>query len=310
MYQTKTVGNDRVRQILDEYIDTIVQTGHIPVPFLLLQGPSWLGKMNVAYTAAEKLLWIYMKQDSVVLEDRSLELEKPHTIKISSDEEITRADGSLYVDMGIREVHQRMVRSPVGQRKALLIEDIERLTDSAANALLKILEEPLPWRIIIATTSQVGGVLPTILSRALLFSFYPTNDNGIDDYIQQTEWLQWYDREFLYAIATGRPGVLDELLQNPDHLILLQTAFHAVTSVNASAKKLPSMTETYTTLTPLIKAGIEKIFLQAYIYYAAKRHQWNYVTLAQETFVLCDYAINTEHILFDFVSRLYVTSWA
>ena len=85
-----------------------------------------------------------MKQDSIVLEDHSLELEKPHTIKISSDEEITRTDGTIYVDMGIREVHQRMVKSPVGQRKALLIEDIERLTDSAANALLKILEEPLP----------------------------------------------------------------------------------------------------------------------------------------------------------------------
>lgn len=85
-----------------------------------------------------------MKQDSIVLEDHSLELEKPHTIKISSDEEITRADGTIYVDMGIREVHQQMVKSPVGQRKALLIEDIERLTDSAANALLKILEEPLP----------------------------------------------------------------------------------------------------------------------------------------------------------------------
>lgn len=40
MYQTKTVGNERVRQILNEYIDTIIQTGNIPVPFLLLQGPS------------------------------------------------------------------------------------------------------------------------------------------------------------------------------------------------------------------------------------------------------------------------------
>lgn len=112
----------------------------------------------------------------------------------------------------------------------------------------------------------------------------------------------------MYAIATGRPGIIDELLQNPDHLSLLQKAFHSIILVNSATKVLPSITETYSTLTPLVKAGIEKIFLQAYIYYAAKRHQWQNVTLAQETFVLCDYAINTEHILFDFVSRLYVTS--
>ncbi|MEI7478290.1 MAG: hypothetical protein WCJ81_07585 [bacterium] len=42
-----------------------------------------------------------------------MDLEKPHTIKVSNDEEITRADGSLYHDLGIREVHQWIVTSPV-----------------------------------------------------------------------------------------------------------------------------------------------------------------------------------------------------
>lgn len=311
MYQTKAVGNERVRHILTEYVDTIHKTGNIPVPFLLLMWPSGLGKMSVACDAAHTLLGGYFHQDSVILEDRTVELEKSHTIKISSDEEISRADGSIYVDLGIREVHQRMVKSPAWNLKILIIEDIERMTESAANALLKILEEPLPWRLIIATTSQVWGVLPTILSRALLFSFYPTGDESIDTYIQEHTDLQSYDRNFLYALATGRPWVLDSLLQNPDALQLLEKAFQTIILVTwTDSRTKPTMSVLYAALTPVIKAGLEKTFLQAYIYYAAKTNDRDRVTLAQETYVLCDYAINTEHVFFDFVSHLYVTSWA
>jgi len=52
--------------------------------------------------------------------------------------------------------------------KILLIEHIDRATIGAANALLKSLEEPLPNRIIIASTTNKDMMLPTILSRALL----------------------------------------------------------------------------------------------------------------------------------------------
>ncbi len=311
MYQTKAVGNERVRHILTGYIDNIHKTGDIPVPFLLLMWPSWLGKMSVAIEAAKILLGGYFHQDSLILEDQTVLLEKPHTIKISSDEELTRADGSIYVDLGIREVHQRMVKSPAGSRKILIIEDIERMTESAANALLKILEEPLPGRLIIATTSQSWGVLPTILSRALLFSFYPTSDDGIDTYIVEHPDLQSYDRNFLYAIATGRPWVLDTLIQNSDQLTILEAAFKSILLATwTDTLTIPTMSTLYANLVPIVKAGLEKTFLQAYIYYAAKTNDRHRVTLAQEAYALCDVAINTEHVFFDFVSRLYVTSWA
>jgi DNA polymerase-3 subunit delta' len=52
--------------------------------------------------------------------------------------------------------------------KILLIEHIDRATIGSANALLKSLEEPLPHRLIIASTTNKDLLLPTILSRALL----------------------------------------------------------------------------------------------------------------------------------------------
>ena len=47
----------------------------------------------------QTLLQEYARQDSLVLEDHTRELEKPHSIKISSSEEITRADGTIYEDL-------------------------------------------------------------------------------------------------------------------------------------------------------------------------------------------------------------------
>lgn len=51
------------------------------------------------------------------------------------------------------------------------LENIERMTIAAANALLKSFEEPLPGRLIIASTSAAESLLDTIRSRALLVPF-------------------------------------------------------------------------------------------------------------------------------------------
>lgn len=78
-----------------------------------------------------------------------------------------------------------MQLAPGGDWKVLVIENIERMNGASANAFLKSLEEPLPGRIIIATTSNLERVLPTIQSRALLFRTQaPTTDDALL-YLQQ-----------------------------------------------------------------------------------------------------------------------------
>ena len=53
------------------------------------------------------------------------------------------------------------------RNKVVLIEDLDRLTSDAANALLKTLEEPPRHTKIVMTTSRPGAILPTIFSRCL-----------------------------------------------------------------------------------------------------------------------------------------------
>ena len=60
-------------------------------------------------------------------------------------------------------------------RKIYILAEVEKLTNSSANSLLKYLEEPHEGTTIILLTSSVSKMLPTILSRCQIISFKPLN---------------------------------------------------------------------------------------------------------------------------------------
>ena len=61
--------------------------------------------------------------------------------------------------------------SPAGKKKVLIIENADRMQDSARNAFLKVLEEPPADVVFILTTSRRGAIMPTILSRVRTYAF-------------------------------------------------------------------------------------------------------------------------------------------
>jgi DNA polymerase-3 subunit gamma/tau len=63
--------------------------------------------------------------------------------------------------------------APSGRRKTIIIENADKMQDSARNAMLKILEEPPETVRFILLTSRRASMLTTILSRSRLYSFVP-----------------------------------------------------------------------------------------------------------------------------------------
>lgn len=82
---------------------------------------------------------------------------------------LTRTDKlSIGVDE-VRELVRRSALAPAGRRwQIMVIEDADRLTDQAANALLKAIEEPNPRTVWLLCAPTVEDVLPTIRSRTRL----------------------------------------------------------------------------------------------------------------------------------------------
>jgi DNA polymerase-3 subunit delta' len=94
-----------------------------------------------------------------------------HTVLAGSHADVTvvRTERlSLGVDE-VRDLVRRSALSPVGRRwQVIIVEDADRLTDQAANALLKAIEEPSERTVWMLCAPTVEDLLPTIRSRCRL----------------------------------------------------------------------------------------------------------------------------------------------
>jgi DNA polymerase III subunit delta' len=78
---------------------------------------------------------------------------------------------SIPVD-SIRDLERRfMVRPHEGRAKVVIIDPADKMTESAANALLKTLEEPGPGRYLILITNRMSSLLATVRSRCQAVRF-------------------------------------------------------------------------------------------------------------------------------------------
>ncbi len=94
-----------------------------------------------------------------------------HSVRVGShpDVRVTRTEKlSIGVDE-VRELVRVAALAPAGRRfQVMVIEDADRLTDQAANALLKAIEEPTDRTVWLLCAPTVEDVLPTIRSRTRL----------------------------------------------------------------------------------------------------------------------------------------------
>ena len=132
----------------------------------LFSGPKGAGKLDIACAFAQAL--VCADQGC----GRCIDCKKA-LLRNHPDIQIITPKGTQgYLIEQIREVVTSATRAPIqAQRKVFILEDVEQLGTSAANAFLKTLEEPSPRVTLILLTSHQDSVLPTILSRCQVVSF-------------------------------------------------------------------------------------------------------------------------------------------
>ena len=102
------------------------------------------------------------------------------------------------------ELRRTMSFKPVeGQYKIAILLDVERFRLEAANAFLKLLEEPGPRTVFMLLTDRPDKLLPTIISRCQLFRFDPLSPEDITRALRQTEEMDASRAEMLARMASG-----------------------------------------------------------------------------------------------------------
>jgi DNA polymerase-3 subunit delta' len=93
-----------------------------------------------------------------------------------------------------------------GKRKVFVVQEIERATPAAANALLKTLEEPPPRVVLLLTSNRRDMVLPTVLSRCQIIGLRSLPVDDVSAALQ-ARWNVAEDQAALLArLSGGRLG--------------------------------------------------------------------------------------------------------
>jgi len=107
-------------------------------------------------------------------------------------------------------------RPAEGAYKVALIMDVEHMNEKAANAFLKLLEEPPPQTVFLLTTSRPAQLLPTIVSRCQRLRFDPLLPESIESALVEREGLEPDPAAMLARMADGSYSRALDLLRNED----------------------------------------------------------------------------------------------
>lgn len=91
-------------------------------------------------------------------------------------------------------------------KKIYIINDGELMTVQAQNALLKTLEEPPEYVVIIILTNNMDMFLPTILSRCVVLNFKPVRDELVKEFLMSKMQIPDYKADICVAFARGNVG--------------------------------------------------------------------------------------------------------
>jgi DNA polymerase III subunit delta' len=185
----------------------------------LLTGPAGVGRRTLALRFAQALNCPQPAASGVPCRScrtcRLLENSQHPDLAVVQAEQV---EGTLKVDQ-VRELQRSLALSPyeAKYRIALLLR-FEEAHPSAANALLKTLEEPPPKVILLLTAESPERLLPTIVSRCEVLRLRPMSPADLTAGLQAGRGLSEEQARLLAHLSAGRPGFALRMHREPEDL--------------------------------------------------------------------------------------------
>lgn len=210
------IGNAGIK----EFLRRIITAGRLPGA-LLFAGPDGVGKKQFALEIAKSILCAESQSfgscGECAICRRAGRFVLPRSEKRDEYDKVIfseHADVGLIIPFGrnigvgaIRELEREANFRPYeGKSRFFVIDDADKMNLSAANALLKTLEEPPVTTHIILLTSRYNSLLATIVSRCQVMRFQPIACEEIESYLAATKQFSPEDAGLAARICRGSLG--------------------------------------------------------------------------------------------------------
>ena len=204
------VGNEQII----EHLQNAISMGKVSHAYII-NGPQLSGKMMIAEAFA-----------------RALQCEKEGTDGCGECKSCHQADdhnhpdiiyvshekpNNISVDDIRTQLNNDIVIKPYSSKyKIYIVDEAEKMNQQAQNALLKTIEEPPAYAVIILLTPNADAFLPTILSRCVVLNLKVVSDDKIKKYLMEHCKVPDYQADVCVAFAQGNVGKAMALASSDD----------------------------------------------------------------------------------------------
>ena len=131
-------------------------------------------------------------------------------------------------DIRIQLIDDVSIKPYTGPYKIYILNEAEKLTLQAQNALLKTIEEPPAYAVILLLTTNAEIFLPTILSRCVTLNLKAVPDEKIKKYLMAHYQIPDYQADVCVAFAQGNVGKAIQLAASDDFNELKASALQLI----------------------------------------------------------------------------------
>ena len=209
-----------------EHLKTAIEMGKVSHAYIL-NGPDLSGKMMIAEAFARALLCEKQDPDGCG-ECRSCrqsdDRNNPDIIYVKHDKPNT-----ISVDDIRTQLNNDIVIKPYSnQYKIYIVDEAEKMNQQAQNALLKTIEEPPAYAVIMLLTTNADSFLQTIRSRCITLSLKSVKNDVIKSYLMTEKEIPDYQADVCAAFAQGVAGKAIKLASSDDFNELKESALSLI----------------------------------------------------------------------------------
>ena len=135
-------------------------------------------------------------------------------------------------DIRIQLIDDVSIKPYTGPYKIYILNEAEKLTLQAQNALLKTIEEPPAYAVILLLTSNADSLLPTISSRCVTLNLRPVKESDVKEYLMEHMHLPDYQAQIDAAFAQGNIGKAKQIAESTEFAEMAERAFRLLRKSN------------------------------------------------------------------------------
>lgn len=219
------LGHDQIK----EHFQNAVQTGKISHAYIL-SGEAGMGRKSLAHAFALSLLC----EKSTT--DPCMQCHACRQVLSGNHPDLIHVTHEKPASIGVDDIREQindtiMVRPYSSYYKIYIVDEAEKMTVQAQNALLKTIEEPPSYAVILLLTTNQDIFLPTILSRCVQLKLKPLRDSVVKEYLVQSLKVEESRADIYTAFARGNLGKAIHLAQAEDFKLMYEEVLHLLKHV-------------------------------------------------------------------------------